>query len=342
MNDIIERDCRDILRLVDIKKAKGKKILITGANGLLGQYLVAVFSYANKNLGFNCKINAGGLHGPKAVLSSLMKGDKNISYKKVDLSKPFKGLAGYHYIFHAAGYAQPAKFVDDPVSTININVNATKSLLDGSPKATFVFFSSAEVYGDIPKEFLPVREDYNGNSPLHNPRSVYAESKRLGEALCASYRRIKGTDIKIARISAVYGPGLPKDDTRVMSDFIKKAITLKEIKLLDSGNSIRTYGYISDITAMILFIAFHSRDMVYNAGGKDSVSILELAKKIAKYCGANFKVPSQVSKLSHIGKGPLVVKSDLSKIKKEMKKLKFTSFNEGLARTIEWSIRNNF
>lgn len=264
-----------------------------------------------------------------------MRYDKRISYRRVDLSHPFN-LAGYDYIFHAAGYAQPAKFVQDPASTVAINVDATRSLLEASRSATFVFFSSAEIYGNIPSRLIPVREDFNGNCPLHMPRSVYAESKRLGEALCAAYKKNKGVNAKIVRISHVYGPGLPPDDTRVMSEFIQKALTKKKISLLDQGTSVKTYGYIADIVAMILFVAFESREMVYNVGGKDSLSILDLAKKIAKYCHADYAIPAQTSGLAHIGKDPELVKLNLAKIKREMKKFRFTPFSKGLARTIEW------
>ena len=114
MNDIIERDCRDILSRVSFKNLKGKKILITGANGFLGQYIAAALSCANRELGLRCRIHAVGLHAPRAVLASVLRADKKMSYARVDLLKPFK-LAGYDLIFHAAGYGQPTKFVSDPV-----------------------------------------------------------------------------------------------------------------------------------------------------------------------------------------------------------------------------------
>ena len=44
MNAIIEKDCREILHRVNIKEAKKKKILITGANGFLGQHIASTFS----------------------------------------------------------------------------------------------------------------------------------------------------------------------------------------------------------------------------------------------------------------------------------------------------------
>lgn len=336
MNKLLARDCWEILSRVDFNKIKDKKILVTGATGFLGQYVVAAISSANKELKLNAHITAVGFSEPKKAFASILKANSSIQFRKIDLSTDFD-LKGFDYIFHAAGYGQPAKFIDDPLSLVRINVNATAKLLEGSARTIFTYFSSAEVYGEIPPELIPTKEEYNGNHPLHKPRSVYGEAKRLGEALCAAYRRKNQTDVKIVRISHVYGPGLSADDTRVMSDFIRKALKEKKISLLDEGKSVKTYGYVADVVSMILFAALHGKEMVYNVGGQDAVSILELAKKIAKYTGAEYEMPKTKSTLSHVGKDPGIVRLDLSRIIGEMGKFKFTSFDEGLGRTIEWS-----
>ncbi|MDO8514692.1 MAG: NAD-dependent epimerase/dehydratase family protein [bacterium] len=336
MNSVIENDSQDILRRVDVRKLRGKKILITGASGFLGQCLAATLAHANREKELGAKIDCVGFRKAPPLLASLVRRDKKISYRRVDLSKPFQ-LRGYDYIFHAAGYGQPAKFIADPLSLVKINVDATANLLAGSPKATFVFFSSGAVYGDVPVKLLPVREDYNGNCDLRSPRSVYAEAKRLGETLCAAYKEKMGVDTKIVRIFHVYGPGLSSSDKRVMSEFIRKALVEKKIQLLDAGKAVKTYGYIADVVSMILYVALHGKETVYNVGGRDSISIRELAEKIGKYCKVPVAVPKVSSRLRHIGKDPAVIKLDLRRITREMKKFSFTPFSKGLARTIEWT-----
>jgi dTDP-glucose 4,6-dehydratase/UDP-glucuronate decarboxylase len=334
--DILESEFQQIVKTARLYKAelKDKKILVTGANGFLGQYIVGAISLASREMKLGCKIDAVGMSRPRPVLASILKKDKNISYRKIDLTKNFN-LSGYDFIFHSAGYGQPAKFLTDPLSTIVINVQATNQLIKESPNSTFVFFSSSEIYGDVPKEKIPVNENYNGNVSLDSPRAVYAESKRLGEALCSAYAKNLGSKIKIVRISPTYGPGLPLDDSRVMSDFIRKALTGKTIEMLDGGTSVKSFGYISNTISMILYTAFHGKDMVYNVGGKDSISILEIVKTISKHCKVPYTIPSRVS--SPLSRDQKVIKLDLRKIEQKMKGLKHVKFSEGITRTIEWT-----
>ncbi len=75
----------------------------------------------------------------------------------------------------------------------------------------------------------------------------------------------------------------------------------------------KTYGYIFDIVAMILFVALEGTEMVYNVGGRDSVSILDLATKIARYFKIQCEVPEISSKLSYIGNEPIVLTNKYNK-----------------------------
>jgi len=338
MNRIIESDCLDVLNSLDISPFKNSSILLTGSNGLLGQYLVHLIFLANKNNKLNCKIYCASLHEPNRSIKRLL-ADKKIIPIKLDLSKPFTIPFKIDYIFHAACYAQPSKFINDPLSTVRLNVNATAILLELAKKnkARLIFFSSAEIYGEIPRELIPVPESYNGNCSTTSVRGIYGESKRLGETLCAAYRRNYDVQTYIARISHVYGPGISVKDERVLGDFIRKALIEKKIRLLDEGGAIKTFGYIADVIGMIMCVMLKGKDMIYNIGGVDSISIRELAEEVGRYCHVPVIVPKKKSNLKHIGNDPTFVKLDLSKFKKEFHSFSFTPFSVGIARNIEWN-----
>jgi nucleoside-diphosphate-sugar epimerase len=340
MSPIIEKDCLKILGRVNFSVLKNKRVLVTGANGFLGQYIVSALCVANEKQNLNCKITCISLRGPGAVIKSCLAGKsgKYILFKKIDLAKPFHMPEDFDFIFHAAGYAQPSLFVNDPTGTVGVNVSATQEFLRVAErsKGTFVFFSSVEVYGEMPQGMKAFKEAYGGGAAPVGPRAIYGASKRLGEALCTFAAEQRGVRARVVRISHVYGPGAPANDRRVMSDFIRKALGEKEIDLLDAGTAKKTYGYIADVIAMIFFAGLHGKETIYNVGGQDVMSVKQLADRIGKYTGAKVRVPKEKSRANFVGRDPSVVKLDLSRIKKEMKKISFTPFATGLANTIEW------
>src|SRR5581483_5720457 len=198
---IIEQDCSGILKNFSAFSLRNKRVLVTGASGFLGQYIVGALRAANQKYKLNCKITCVGLRGPSEVLEEFL--DKNISFKKIDLSKPFRIDGKFDYIFHAAGYGQPSKFVSDPFSTVAVNIDATRTLLEIAERSrgTFIFFSSAEVYGEMPQGIDSFKETYPGIPDVFGPRGVYQQSKRLGESLCLAFERLHKTRIRIVRIS---------------------------------------------------------------------------------------------------------------------------------------------
>lgn len=337
--DIIREDCIKILSRVDFRILKNKRVLVTGANGHIGQYLVGALHEANQKYRLNCRIYCVSLHGPGEVLSRYLP-NKFIVFKKIDLAKPFHIPGNFDYIFHAAGYGRPSKFANDPSSTIATNVTATEALLKIAERShgTFVFFSSAEVYGDMPPGMTSFKEDFTGNAIFpEGPRAIYAAAKRLGESLVLFFAKHRGVRARIVRISVVYGPGTAVHDSYVMSDFIRKALSKHSITLLDAGASVRTYGYLADVVAMVFHAALKGTATIYNIGGRDSMSIRALAERIGVFLGADVHIPREASKAYFVGRDPKRVKLDLSRIKKEMKRFSFTPFRVGLKNTIAWA-----
>ncbi len=336
VNAIVKADCLDILNSIDLAPFKNKKILVTGANGLLGQYLANLFFVANREKNLNCSLTCVTLHEPNIFLKRILGG--KIKFKKLNLAKPFKLPEKFDYIFHAAGYGQPAKFAKNQLATIKINVDATEKLLEIAKRSqgTLVFFSSAEIYGELPKETRAVSEEYNGSCSTTNTRSVYGESKRLGETLCAMFSREYGVKAKIVRLSHHYGPGISIHDTRVLADFMRNAFFKKEIHLLSEGKEIKTFGYVADAVKMILHVAARGQELVYNVGGIHPISIKGLAEMVGKEIGAKV-FPPKKSTAPHAIHHAGFVKLDLSRILSEMKHFSFTPLKTGLKKTIAWN-----
>jgi len=234
-------------------------------------------------------------------------------------------------IIHASGYAQPGKFMADPLKTIALNTAVTLKLLEKlKPKGKFLFISSSEVYSGLTHP--PFKEDQVGTTNTDHPRSCYIESKRCGEAIVYAARS-KGVDAKSARLSLAYGPGTKRDDKRALHSFIGRALAEKKIELLDSGDALRTYCYITDAAHMMWNILLHGTGHIYNVGGTSRTSIAKLAKLIGKILNVPVVIPR--SKKQALA-APEDVRLDLTKTRKEFGKQKLVSFEDGMKKTIAW------
>ena len=259
---------------INLNSIKNKSILITGASGLIGSYLLNFFHYLNVNYKQNIKIIALSLHG--SYLNS-PKASERMLFLNGDLTdKGFlKFIPEVDVVIHAAGYGQPKKFLDQPLKTLSLNALTTEQLLLKC-KENFLFFSSSEIYSGL--QGGNYKETEVGTTNTDHPRAAYIEGKRYGECASLLANSNLGITANVARISLAYGPGPRFQDERVLSQFIVKALNYGKIEMLDGGQSIRTYAYIRDIVLQLLSIIIFGKGEIYNVGGISKITILELAQ----------------------------------------------------------------
>lgn len=340
MDKIIYEDCLEYLSQIDLSPLRGKTVLITGANGLIGSYLIYFLYLANIQQNLDVKIIAVSKHSPNKKLQDIFNDKGNYVFYSTDLAHSDLNLPWKtDYIIHAATYAQPEIFMTNYSETIRLNIYVTENLLkkaksDGSK---LLFLSSSEVYGNPDSEHIPTPEDYPGLCSPLSIRSIYSESKRTGETLCCAYKKFESLDVKIARISMSYGPGLTIYDKRVMGQFLKQALLEKKIAMLDDGSKIRTFCYVADCAVMLLYVLLYGKDYVYNIGGKDRITIRQLAEEICRQTGSSLIVADQQLSSKEIKNSPDVVELNITKVLSEFDLPPFTPLKKGLARTIKWN-----
>lgn len=275
-------------------------------------------------------LGASGLIG-EAICQSLGKtADIHIAQRSQPILKG--QIAAADYIVHAAGYAQPQKFMADPLETIRLNTSVVLDIVNNmKPEARFLYLSTSEVYSGSSK-ILHHEEDIGTTRPT-NARGCYIESKRCGEAIVHAARN-RNIHPMIARVSLVYGPGTRLDDKRVLNEFVMQAARGEQIMLKDGGSARRTYCYISDATEMLVNILLKGKQDVYNVGGMGEISIYGLARKIAELAGTSIKVPRNSGQA--IEGAPAHVGLDINRYIREFGAKNFVPLEDGLAKTIEW------
>ena len=328
-NSIIFEDIDEIWGEIDLSELQGKSVLITGATGLIGTYLVYSLLKLNQVADEKAIIRIITHNGLPSHLEHLA-AEKNFEIYQGDLSE-FKfcsSLPESDYIIHAAGYGQPRKFVEDKIKTIRLNTLATDILLSKlKPEGKFLFVSSSEIYSNA-KEF-PTKETTCGLTLPDHPRACYIEGKRCGEAICHAWN-------KIARVSLAYGPGIRPSDGRVLYNFIQKGVAGK-INLLDAGKAVRTYCYISDNVSNLWNILLRGKEITYNVGGISRATIRELADTVGEILNVPVVVPQVEDGLSG---APQEVALNIDKTRNEFGKTNYKSLREGVERTINWYLAN--
>lgn len=325
--DRLHEDGQTAVAPVDTALLAGKGVMITGATGLIGLNLIAALRHTPVRW-----IMAVSRTGLPAWAAEWLD-DPRIVDMRID--RPQTNMQQPDYIVHAAGYGQPTRFQADPLGTIRVATQFTDRLLTHSlaPSGRFLFLSSSEVYSGC-RSKGPHREGDIGQTAPDHPRAAYIEGKRCGEAIVHAHRA-GGKDARIARVSLAYGPGTQKDDGRVLNQFMQQAIQNRSITMRDAGEALRTYCYIGDTCRMLLNILLHGRDhVVYNVGGRSTVSVHRLACKIA----ALENVPLTRGGTFSMAGAPLDVSLDMSRYANEFgdDRYRITSIDDGLERTYLW------
>lgn len=329
--NIILRDVQRICDKVKLNILHDTVILVTGASGLIGTYILECLCNLRER-GIRVHVYAHHLSElPPHVTELVIRGGFQLIQGNLADFNEYARIPEADVIIHAAGYAQPARFMDNPVATIQVNTSATIALLNRLRRnGKFLFISSSEVYSGLKKPRLS-ETDIGLTTPSH-PRAAYIEGKRCGEAICNAFR-VQGVNVKVARIALAYGPGTRKYDKRALNSFIEKALCLKRIELLDAGTGVRTYCYVADTVELVWHILLYGKEPVYNVGGRSTVTILDLAKTIGRMTGATVVFPTTQAEI--LG-APEEVRLDLTRVEIEFGKTQYIGLEEGLMATIDW------
>lgn len=277
-------------------------LLISGATGLLGSYLIDVIMTLNMQ-GLNCRIKALGRSERKAAERfSRWWGDRDLQFIQCDFMQPFSLQLSedVDYVLHLASNTHPLLYSGDPIGTIMINFLGLQNLLEFSLEhgcKRFVYGSSVEIYGENRGDTELFAEDYCGYLDSNTLRAGYPESKRCGEALCQAYIAQKSMDIVIPRFTRSYGPTIQMADSKALSQFMRNGVEENDIVLKSAGTQTYSYTYMADAVSGMMHILFNGEcGEAYNISDESSnVSLRDLAGMIADYVGKQviFEIPDE-------------------------------------------------
>lgn len=195
-----------------------------------------------------------------------------------DVTEPI--LLEIDRIWHLACPASPVHYQFNPIKTAKTSFLGTYNMLCMAHRvgAQLLLASTSEVYGD--PEVHPQPESYRGSVNTIGIRSCYDEGKRVAETLCFDYRRMHGTEIRVARIFNTYGPRMMPDDGRVVSNFIVQALKGEPQSICGNGSQTRSFCYVDDLVEGLIRLMNCAHTGPINIGNPGEFTIRHLVELV--------------------------------------------------------------
>lgn len=245
-----------------------------------------------------------------------------------------------HEIYHLASLASPPFYKKYPIETLDVGYLGTKNMLEIAKKynSKILFSSTSEVYGDA--LVSPQHENYYGNVNCFGERSCYDISKRVGEALCYTYLKMHGVDVKIARIFNTYGPHMLLNDGRIITEVIRHLKNGTTLTIYGDGNQTRSCCYVKDTVRMLIKLMNSLINEPVNIGNNEERTINETVDIIEKVWNNMFNTDIKVNRVYKplTQNDPLQRKPCLKFNKQVLGENEYTTFEEGIKHTIKYFV----
>lgn len=303
------------------------RILVTGGAGFLGSHLCERLVAEGHDV--ICLDNF--FTSQKQNVAHLL-GKPNFELIRHDVTLPI--FLEVDQVYHMACPAAPGHYQYNPIKTIKTSVMGSINMLGMAKRcgAKILLASTSEVYGD--PEVHPQPESYRGNVNPIGPRACYDEGKRAAETLFMDYHRMNKVNVRIVRIFNTYGPRMHPYDGRVVSNFIRQAMTGKDITIFGQGDQTRAFCYRDDLVEGIVRMMNGSDSFIgpVNIGNPGEFTIRELAEMVLELTGASSKLVMKPLPADD----PTRRRPDITLAKQHLQWQPKISLREGLTKTIEW------
>lgn len=320
-----------------------KTILITGGGGFIGRNLIeqlVKFKTTSKIIVIDNFITSN----KQDFIKFYRQYEDKVIFNAYDITNYrvleyiLEDIKHVDEIYHLASLASPPFYKKYPLETLDVGYIGTKNMLELAKRynAKLLFASTSEVYGDA--LLSPQHENYYGNVNSFGERSCYDESKRVAEALCYTYLKSYGVDVKIARIFNTYGPHMLLNDGRIITEVIKHLKNKTTLTIYGNGKQTRSCCYVKDTVQMLIKLMNSMINEPVNIGNNEERSINQTVDIIEKVWNqmfnTNITVNREYKPLTQ--NDPLQRNPCLKFNKQVLGEIEYTSFEEGIKETITY------
>ncbi len=306
---------------------KTKRILVTGGAGFVGSHLCDWLV----ELGHDVICLDNFFTSQKSNVVHLL-GKPNFELIRHDVTAPI--WLEVDEIYNLACPAAPGHYQFNPIKTMKTSVLGAINMLGMARRcrARILQASTSEVYGD--PEIHPQVESYRGSVNPIGPRACYDEGKRAAETLFMDYWRMNKVEIRIVRIFNTYGPRMHPFDGRVVSNFIRQALSNQDITIYGDGSQTRSFCYVDDLVDGIISMMNGPSDFIgpVNLGNPCEFTIRELAELTLEITGSKSRLVFNPLPADD----PTRRRPDISLAQSKLGWASTVQLRDGLTKTIDW------
>lgn len=196
-------------------------------------------------------------------------------------------------IFHLAAVVGVERVLQRPMEALYSNIEATRLVLEAAVhyKKPILIASSSEVYGREPRHRTLLREtDELEIAP--NLRWGYAAAKIVDEIAARTLHETAGLQVVIVRLFNTIGPRQMDRYGMVVPRFVTQALNGWPITVIGDGHQCRSFGWVDDVVSAMyrLMLKPVPSGHIFNIGGNEEVSIIELAGLIRKLTSSRSEI----------------------------------------------------
>jgi len=258
-----------------------KHILITGGAGFIGSHLVERLLGEGKSVVVVDDLSTGNRGNLRAMETNSR---LRVIQSKISTCAELPELVGQaHSIFHLAAAVGVDLVVKSPIHVLETNLHETEVLLEAAAPhhAPLLVASTSEVYGKSQKAAFSEEDDLLIGPP-HQSRWSYACSKLMDEFLALAYARERALPVVIARLFNTVGPRQTGRYGMVLPRFIAAARRDEPLRVFGDGQQSRCFCLVRHTVEALVRLQNSpaARGEVFNIGGTEEVTILDLAKLV--------------------------------------------------------------
>jgi UDP-glucose 4-epimerase len=266
-------------------------ILITGGAGFIGSHLAEKLLNEGHTVWIIDDLSTGRLDNVKHLMDNP---NFKVAIETIQNETVMDRLVSEtDMIYHLAAAVGVELIVQRPVHTIETNIMGSEMVLKLANRylKKVLIVSTSEVYGKSEK--VPFTEDDDRVlGPTIRSRWCYSSSKAIDEYLALAYHKERGLPTVIVRLFNTVGPRQTGQYGMVIPRMVVRALKNEPLMVYGDGSQVRCFTYVTDVVNALtkLMETKEAEGEIFNVGGNEPVTILELAQRIKKLTNSQSEI----------------------------------------------------